>query len=153
MGSATIADAQQRLRCGKPNGQEQYQMWRSSLATAVADPEFVERNAGELAGLLTEAVRVYVDYKPLRLLLVTARAAARHSDTFVKALAAAVVKQAGAADGPSRHEAFGLLLLARVALERLGGMGPGAKKAVAKLVEVQAGLAEGLMALGGRLVR
>jgi hypothetical protein len=114
--------------------------------------EWLTANAVELAGVVVEAARVYTELRLARAVVRTARAAAQRSDPFLKALAGAVVKAgAGVTAMPcklNQHEMYGLLMLARVAVQRLDAAA--AKKAVSKLVEVQAMLADALVASGVR---
>lgn len=104
--------------------------------------DFITSNAAELVSLIIEAVRTYDDRHTIRAVLRVARVAASRSETFVKHLAAGVVKAATGSTRPGRHEAYGLLALARIAVQQCDPVA--AKKAVLKLIEVQTALSEQL---------
>lgn len=105
-----------------------------------------------LAGLVGASLSAYVDLASQRLVRAFIASACRRSDAFVRALAAVVVKAASfkpPAPGPSRAEAEVLLHWSRAVLLALDAEAPAAKKAVAKLVEIQARGGGGAWRRGG----
>ena len=139
-GAATSTTTQPQRHCASS--------WLCLLA------DFVDGHAAELASLVLEALRTYSDRRNERAVVAFAKNSAKRSDAFVKALAAGVVKQTAgmlqpggkpAAQLLGRWEMVGLLAMTRIAIDRLDP--ETAKKAVAKLVEVQAALVEALMSV------
>ncbi|KAG2444413.1 hypothetical protein HXX76_001166 [Chlamydomonas incerta] len=145
--AGVLADAERRLAV--PSYKKRTELWSDKLTGELVDKEFTDANAPALAGLVGATLSSYTDLPSQRLVRAFIAAACRRSDAFVRALAAVVVKAATVkppAPGPSRAEAEVLLHWSRAVLLALDAEAPAAKKAVAKLVEIQVALLDQLSA-------
>ncbi|KXZ48792.1 hypothetical protein GPECTOR_25g376 [Gonium pectorale] len=140
--AGVLADAERRL--AQPSYKLRAQIWEDKIAGEIVDQEFLDSNAAALAGMVGATLPLYTDLASQRLVRRFLSSACRRSDAFVRALAAVVVKAAAVKPPPSRSEALVLLHWSRAVLLRLDPTAAATKKAIAKLVEVQVGLLDGL---------
>ncbi|KAG1666477.1 hypothetical protein FOA52_004859 [Chlamydomonas sp. UWO 241] len=137
--SETIVDAEARLVL--PSSKQRAMLWGTALKTAIYDEAFLAESAPELVRLVMATLPLYTDPRSQRMVASFVKEALS-SDAFMKGLAGAVVKAGSGSAGASlpRCAAFGLLRFSALLLQALDPATM--KKAVTKLVEVQAALLE-----------
>ena len=110
-------------------------------------PGFLEAHAQEVASLVLEAARRYMDKQLQRAVVVFSEQAAKRSSAFMKALASGIVKMASGkpVQQLGKRQMYTVLALSKVVVDSLDE--ETAKKALPKLVEVQLSLVNALAAL------
>ncbi|GAX75317.1 hypothetical protein CEUSTIGMA_g2762.t1 [Chlamydomonas eustigma] len=143
--SSIVADAHARLgRAGK----ERTLLWKTSLRTAMYDEDLFESFAADLVPLVIETLSMYHAPPEREAVAAFVKAACSQSPGFLKALTAAIVKLSSSYlstgssmshySALSQQQAYTILLWTCAILLELDAST--AKKAVSKVVEIQAAL-------------